>query len=107
VEISEAAEAHVEIVEEAVPVREDVQGACEILGFDPLYLANEGRFVAFVAARDAERALTLMRAHASGEGARLVGQVLEDARRLVTMKSRIGTSRVLDMFSGEQLPRIC
>ena len=107
VEISEAAEAHVEIVEETVPVREDVQGACEILGFDPLYLANEGRFVAFVAARDAERALTLMRAHTSGEGARLVGQVLEDARRLVTMKSRIGTSRVLDMFSGEQLPRIC
>jgi hydrogenase expression/formation protein HypE len=107
VEISEAAEAHVEIVEEAVPVREDVRGACEILGFDPLYLANEGRFVAFVAAEDAERALALMRAHESGEGACLVGHVLEDSRRLVTMRSRIGTSRVLDMFSGEQLPRIC
>jgi len=107
VEISEASRTHVEIVEEAVPVREDVQGACEILGFDPLYLANEGRFVAFVAARDAERALALMRAHESGGGACLVGQVLEDSRRLVTMKSRIGTSRVLDMFSGEQLPRIC
>jgi hydrogenase expression/formation protein HypE len=107
VEISEASRTHVEIVEEAVPVREDVQGACEILGFDPLYLANEGRFVAFVAARDAERALALMRAHELGGGACLVGQVLEDSRRLVTMKSRIGTSRVLDMFSGEQLPRIC
>jgi hydrogenase expression/formation protein HypE len=107
VEISEASRTHVEIVEEAVPVREDVQGACEILGFDPLYLANEGRFVAFVAAEDAERALALMRAHESGGGACLVGQVLEDSRRLVTMRSRIGTSRVLDMFSGEQLPRIC
>src|ERR1043166_8795626 len=90
VEISEASRTHV-----------------EILGFDPLYLANEGRFVAFVAARDAERALALMRAHELGGGACLVGQVLEDSRRLVTMKSRIGTSRVLDMFSGEQLPRIC
>jgi hydrogenase expression/formation protein HypE len=107
VEISEAAGAHVEIVEADVPVREDVQGACEILGFDPLYLANEGRFVAFVAPHDAERALELMRSHTSGEGARLVGQVLEDSRQLVTMKSRIGTARVLDMFSGEQLPRIC
>ena len=107
VEISEAAGVRLQIDEEAVPVREDVQGACEILGFDPLYLANEGRFVAFVAPEDAGRALAIMRAHPAGEGASAVGKVAEEGRPVVTLRSRIGTSRLLDMFSGEQLPRIC
>ena len=107
IEISEAGGVHCEIDEAAIPVREDVQGACEILGFDPLYLANEGRFVAFVAAQDAERALALMKQHPMGPGACLIGRVTDEATNYVTLKSAIGTSRILDMFTGEQLPRIC
>ncbi len=106
VEISESAHVRIRIDESSIPVREDVRGACEILGFDPLYLANEGRFVAFVAPADAERAVAQMNAHASGEGARIVGYV-DAGAPLVTMRSRLGTCRILDMFSGEQLPRIC
>jgi hydrogenase expression/formation protein HypE len=107
VEIAEAAGVRIQLDEQAVSVREDVRGACEILGFDPFYLANEGRFVAFVAARDAERALEIMRSHPSGEGAGPAGRVVEPGSPLVTLRSRIGTNRILDMFSGEQLPRIC
>jgi len=107
VEIAEAARAHINIDESTIPVREDVQGACEILGFDPLYVANEGRFVAFVTAQDAERALTIMRSHPLGDGASIIGSVTEGHQGLVTMKSRIGATRIVDMLSGEQLPRIC
>lgn len=107
VEIAEAARIHVGIQETAIPVREDVRGACEILGFDPLYVANEGRFVAFVPSRDAERALALVRSHPLGTGASLIGSVTHDPAGLVTMQSSIGASRIVDMLSGEQLPRIC
>jgi hydrogenase expression/formation protein HypE len=106
-EIAEAASVRIHIDESAVPVREDVQGACEILGLDPLYVANEGRFVAFVAPSDAERALALMRSHPLGDGACIIGHVTDDSSTLVTMKSKIGASRIVDMLSGEQLPRIC
>ncbi len=104
VEIAEASKLHIEIDESAIPIREDVQGACEILGLDPLYVANEGRFVLFVPPQDADRALTIMVDY--GEPA-LVGRVSADDPGLVTMKSRIGASRIVDMLSGEQLPRIC
>jgi hydrogenase expression/formation protein HypE len=107
VEIAEAARLHVSIRETAIPVREDVRGACEILGFDPLYVANEGRFVAFIASRDAERALNLLRSHPLGAGASLIGTVTRDPAGLVTMRSSIGAARIVDMLSGEQLPRIC
>ena len=107
VEIAEAAGRHIGIHETAIPVREDVKGACEILGFDPLYVANEGRFVAIVASRDAERALALLRSHPQGEGASLIGSVSADPPGLVTMRSSIGASRIVDMLTGEQLPRIC
>jgi hydrogenase expression/formation protein HypE len=107
VEIAEAARIHISIQEAAISVREDVKGACEILGFDPLYVANEGRFVAFVPSRDAERALALVRSHPLGAGASLIGSVTQDPGGLVTMRSSIGTSRIVDMLSGEQLPRIC
>ncbi|MBM3890943.1 MAG: hydrogenase expression/formation protein HypE, partial [Verrucomicrobia bacterium] len=82
-------------------------GACEILGFDPLYVANEGRFVAFVAPADAERALTVLHAHPLGKDAALIGHVTNESPGMVTMKSRIGAMRIVDMLSGEQLPRIC
>jgi hydrogenase expression/formation protein HypE len=107
VEIAEASSFHIRIEESAVPVREDVRGACEILGFDPMYIANEGRFVAFVAPGDAERALAIARAHPLGQDASIIGSVAGKPSRLVTMKSRIGATRVIDMLSGEQLPRIC
>ncbi|HSB12628.1 MAG TPA: hydrogenase expression/formation protein HypE [Blastocatellia bacterium] len=107
VEIAEAADIHINIDESAIPVREDVQGACEILGFDPLYLANEGRFVTFVAAADADRALEVLSRHPLGLGACAVGRVTNGTPGMVTLKSRIGAQRIVDMFTGEQLPRIC
>jgi hydrogenase expression/formation protein HypE len=107
VEIAEAARFHIKIREAAIPVREDVQGACEILGFDPLYVANEGRFVSFVPAQEAERALKQMQSHPLGAQACIIGTVKEEQAGLVTMQSRIGTTRIVDMLSGEQLPRIC
>ena len=108
-EIAEPSRLLIEIEETSIPVREDVQGACEILGFDPIYVACEGRFVAFVAPRDAERALSIMRSHKISGNAALIGSVGATGRNtsLVTMRSRIGASRIVDMLSGEQLPRIC
>jgi hydrogenase expression/formation protein HypE len=104
-EIAQTAQVHITVDESAVPVCEDVQGACEILGLDPLYVANEGRFVVFVAPQAAERALGILRTFAPE--ATLIGQVFAEPRGLVTIKSRIGAQRILDMLSGEQLPRIC
>lgn len=106
-EIARAGGVHIHIEESAIPVREDVRGACEILGLDPLYVANEGRLVAFIGPTDVERALTIMRAHPLGADARLIGRVTDDDSGLVTMTSAIGARRVVDMLSGEQLPRIC
>jgi hydrogenase expression/formation protein HypE len=106
-EISEAAKVRIQIEEAAVPVREDVHAACELLGLDPLHVANEGRFAAFVAASDADKALEIMRRHDVSKGAAAVGQVTDRTAPLVALKSRIGASRILDMPSGEQLPRIC
>lgn len=108
VEIAESSRRVIRIDEGAIPVRDDVQGACEILGFDPLYVANEGRFAAFVDPSDGERALAIMRAHPLGAGASIVGAVAgADEHGMVNMKSKIGAMRIVDMLSGEQLPRIC
>ena len=106
-EIAEAARLSISIEEQSIPVRGDVQAACEILGFDPLYVANEGRFVAFVAPQDADRALAILRSHPLGEGASRIGVAGAGRPGVVTMKSRIGATRIVDMISGEQLPRIC
>ena len=106
-EIARTARVQIDIDERAASVREDVQGACEILGLDPLYVANEGRFLDFIAPQDASRALDLMRAHSLGVGAQIIGTVARGLSGLVTMRSRIGARRVLDMLSGEQLPRVC
>jgi hydrogenase expression/formation protein HypE len=107
IEIAETARVRISIEELAVPVPEDVAGACEILGLDPLYLANEGRFAAFVPERETARALQVLSQHDVTRGAVRIGKVMEKPRGMVTMKSRLGTERVLDMLSGEQLPRIC
>ncbi len=107
IEIAEAAGVQIQIEETAIPMLEDVRGACEILGFDPLYVANEGRFISFVPAQEAERALQRMRTHPLGAQACVIGAVSGGDPGLVTMRSRIGATRVVDMLSGEQLPRIC
>jgi hydrogenase expression/formation protein HypE len=107
IEIAEAAQVRISIEEMAVPVREDVAGACEILGLDPLYLANEGRFIAIVPEHATASALEILNLHAVSSGTVKIGQVMEKPAGLVTMKSRLGTERILDMLSGEQLPRIC
>jgi hydrogenase expression/formation protein HypE len=107
VEIAETAGVRVHVVEAAIPVDEPVRGACEVLGLDPLYVACEGRFVAFVPAAEAERALAVLRAHPVSAGACRIGTVEEGTDGLVTMTSTVGTRRVIDLPTGEQLPRIC
>ncbi len=107
VEHARAAAMTLEVEETLIPVREDVQGACELLGLDPMYVANEGRFIAFVPEAEAARALEIMRAHSvSGESLQ-IGVVKGRERAVVHLKSRIGSLRIVDMLSGEQLPRIC
>jgi hydrogenase expression/formation protein HypE len=84
-----------------------VRGACEILGLDPLYVANEGKALVIVARQAAESVLEAMRRHPQGQEAAIIGEVVEDHPGRVFLRSRIGGMRVVDMISGEQLPRIC
>lgn len=107
IEIAETARVRIDIDERAVPVREEVRGACEILGLDPLFVANEGRFVAFVRPDDADATVANLRGHSLGAGACTIGQVAEGPRGRVTVRTSIGTTSILDLPSGEQLPRIC
>jgi len=106
-EIAEVAGVRVVLDETSIPVRDDVRAACEFLGLDPIYVANEGRCVAFVAERDAERAVQRMRDDPEGPGARIVGRVQKTDTPMVTLRTALGSSRMVDMLSGEQLPRIC
>jgi hydrogenase expression/formation protein HypE len=107
IEIAETSGYQIQIEEAKIPVRQDVAGACEMLGFDPLYLANEGRFVAFVGADQVDHALELMRSEEVSANAEVIGVVTDQHRGRVVMKSKLGTTRIIDMLSGEQLPRIC
>ena len=107
-ELAQASHTRMEVDENVIPVQEQVRGACEILGFDPLYVANEGRFIAFVPADAAEAALAVLRGYESN--ASIIGFVKpadDKSFGLVTLKSQIGVGRILDMLTGEQLPRIC
>ncbi len=106
-EIAGGAGVGITIDERKVGVREDVRGACEILGFDPMYVANEGRFVAFVPAADAGRAVEALRRHPVSAEAGIIGNVRAEGAGVVLVRSLLGSTRVLDMLSGEQLPRIC
>ena len=104
-EIALSANLEMTIAQKSLTIEEEVKGACEILGFDPLYIANEGRFVAFIPEKDVTKTLSILKSyHAS---ASLIGSVKKSSQGLVIMKSSIGGSRVVDMLSGEQLPRIC
>jgi hydrogenase expression/formation protein HypE len=106
-EIAEAAQVAIEIDETATPVREDVRGFCEILGLDPLYLANEGKVVAVVPPEEAQYAMAAMRVHPLGRDASIIGRVRSGEPGRVTMRTALGGERIVDMLVGEQLPRIC
>jgi hydrogenase expression/formation protein HypE len=93
--------------EDKLPIREQVRAACEFLGLDPLYVANEGKLAAICAPQDAERLLQAMRAHPLGQEAAIVGEVIEDPHHFVQMETAFGGRRVVDWLTGEQLPRIC
>jgi len=97
----------IKLEEPLIPVNETVQGACEILGLDPLYVANEGRFAVFVPAAQVDRALDVLSKEEVSQGATRIGKVEATPGRTVVLQSRIGGNRVVDMLSGEQLPRIC
>ncbi|OGF68089.1 MAG: hydrogenase expression/formation protein HypE [Candidatus Fischerbacteria bacterium RBG_13_37_8] len=95
------------IEEEVIPVREEVKSICEFIGFDPLYLANEGKMVAVVAGSDTEKALEIMKRNPLGKEARIIGQIEKGRERKVLMKTVIGATRIVEMMLEDQLPRIC
>jgi len=106
-EIADAASVGITIQEDRVPISQEVQGACEILGLDPLYVANEGKLLAFVPPDACDEVLAAMRKHPLGASATVIGEVTSSHPGVVVMTSSIGGTRVVDMLSGEQLPRIC
>ncbi|CUH75900.1 hydrogenase expression/formation protein HypE [Tropicibacter naphthalenivorans] len=106
-EIAEAAGVGIEIEETALPLRPEVKGVCEILGLDPLYLANEGTLVVFVPEDQAEAALAAMKTVPEGAGATVIGKATDGPKGRVTMRTLFGGGRIVDMLVGEQLPRIC
>jgi hydrogenase expression/formation protein HypE len=106
-ELAAASRVGVVLDEAAIPVRPEVHAACELLGLDPLYVANEGKLIAVVPPDDAGRALDAMRAHPLGRGAAVIGRVVAEHPGLVVLNSLVGGERVVTMLAGEQLPRIC
>jgi hydrogenase expression/formation protein HypE len=106
-EISRAAGCGIEIDESQIPISSAVEAACEILGLDPLLVANEGKLLAIAPAEDAERLLAVMRAHRLGAQAACIGKAVAAHPKLVVARTRLGASRVITMPLGEQLPRIC
>lgn len=107
VEIADSAHVRIRLDDATIPVSEDVAAACEILGFDPIYVANEGRFVAFLPPEDAEKALSIMRSLPVSSDSRIIGEVNSAESPLVTLRTAHGTERIVDLLTGEQLPRIC
>ena len=106
-EFAQQSGAGIRIAEAAIPVQAEVRAACELLGLDPLYVANEGKLVAVCAPQDAERLLAAMRAHPLGRDAAEIGEVIADAQQFVQMQTAFGGTRIVDWLAGEQLPRIC
>ena len=106
-EIAEKSEIGIEIIEEKIPLKAQVAAACELLGFDPLHLANEGKLVAFVSPESADAVLAAIQSDPYGKEAAVIGEVVKDHPGRVVLKTRIGGKRIVDMLAGEQLPRIC
>jgi hydrogenase expression/formation protein HypE len=106
-EIAQKSHVGICIAEEKIPLKPEVTGVCELLGFDPIYLANEGKLLAFVGADDAQAVLQAVRSNPYGKDAAIIGEVVAEHIGQVVMETRIGGSRIVDMLTGEQLPRIC
>jgi hydrogenase expression/formation protein HypE len=106
-EIAQQSNVEIQLQEDALPISAAVRGFCEILGIDPLYMANEGKVLVFVAKNDSEKVLQAMRKHPLGRKARIIGEVTRKNSPQVILRTSIGSTRILDMLSGEQLPRIC
>jgi hydrogenase expression/formation protein HypE len=106
-ELAAASQVGVRLDEAALPIRSEVRGACEILGLDPLYVANEGKLIAVVPPEEAEHALAVLRAHPLGKEGAIIGEVIAEHPGLVTMRTLVGGERVVTLLAGEQLPRIC
>lgn len=106
-EIAETSRVSIELEEDAIPVSEEVKGACELLGLDPLYIANEGKLCCFVPEKYADKVLEQMRNHPLGSNAKIIGKVVAKVSQKVYLKTIIGGKRIVDMPSGQQLPRIC
>ncbi len=106
-EIASAASVGIEIYEDSILISEQVKGACEILGFDPLYIANEGKVLIFIPESESEKILEIMMKHEYGKDSQIIGRVTKENPKSVLMKTLIGSKRIVDMISGEQLPRIC
>ena len=106
-EIAEKSQVGIKIFEDQIPLKKEVTAACELLGFDPLYLANEGKLMAFVSDEDADAVLEAIAANPYGKDAAVIGEVVADHAGKVYMETRIGGERIVDMLAGEQLPRIC
>lgn len=106
-EISEHSKNSIMLYEETIPVKDEVRSMCEILGFDPLYIANEGKLVLIVSDKDSQKVLQTMRKNPMGKDAEIIGEVIEDDKNAVFLKTDIGGTRLLNMPAGELLPRIC
>jgi hydrogenase expression/formation protein HypE len=106
-EIASQSKLGIELQEDKIPIRSEVSGACALLGFDPLYVANEGKLVAFCPSEECEGVLAAMHKNPLGKQASIIGTCIEEHPGIVTMKTRVGGSRIVDMLTGEQLPRIC
>jgi hydrogenase expression/formation protein HypE len=106
-EIASQSNVGIQIIEEEIPIRSEVLGACELLGLDPLYIANEGKLISLVDPMDADRVLSTMKANKYGQEACIIGEVVPDHNGRVFMNTRIGGTRIVDMLTGAQLPRIC
>src|SRR5262249_12463128 len=106
-ELADASRVGVRLDEAALPLRAEVKAAWEMLGLDPLYVANEGKLIAVVAPREADKLLAVMRGHPLGRNAAIIGEIVDDHAGMVVMRSLVGGERVVTLLSGEQLPRIC
>jgi hydrogenase expression/formation protein HypE len=93
--------------EEAIPIKDEVRGACELLGFDPFYLANEGKLVAVVSKDSASKVIEVMKGNPLGREAAIIGKVAEEPKGKVILETSIGNRRIIEKLTGEQLPRIC
>jgi hydrogenase expression/formation protein HypE len=106
-EIANQSKVSIALQEEQIPVKDEVRGICEILGLDPLYVANEGKLILIVDAEDEEKVLKIMQQHPMGTDARTIGDIIDDNKEMVYLKTPFGGTRVLNMLTGELLPRIC